>query len=108
MSSKATLDNLDKRIAAGLRTVGMVDSATILGVKIDGYFIEDSVEQGAGNDIVSGLLRTFDCSADDLATLPRELDPQDRIAIEGYGEYRYIGTEDHGNNRKFLILGTLL
>ena len=105
--SNDSLRDLDARIATGLRAGRLVDQAQFEGVAkpVDGYYIEDSTEDGGGEDLVIGLGRTFDCRLEDV---PESLELEDIVTVVGYGEFRYIGSKPYGNGRVFLELGTVL
>jgi hypothetical protein len=106
MSSKDSLSDIDRQIAAELGAAGLVDSATIAGATVEGYFVEgDFIEQGAGEDAVAGVMRTFDCRAE---VLPATLEPEDLVTVEGFGKYRYLRSEPYGNGRVLLLLGSIL
>lgn len=103
--SKEALAKLDARIETGLRPAGLVDTATIAGEEIDGYFLEEIVTEGDGEDSVTSQHRTFDCRFD---ALPEGLAEGDTVTVEGYGEFRYIATRPYGNGRALVELGEFL
>ncbi|HNP65286.1 MAG TPA: hypothetical protein PKH39_15220 [Woeseiaceae bacterium] len=107
MTTKDALRGLDARIAAALKPAGLVDTAYFPGspTGVEGYYAEDFIEEGAGEDAVAGMLRMFDCRAEDV---PTSIEADDLVSIDGYGQFRYLRSAPHGNGRVAILLGRLL
>lgn len=105
MSSRETLAEMDAVIAESLDHVGLLDTAVIKGIEVRGYYREQQVQDGGGDDALVATLRTFDCQAADL---PDRLQEGDTITVLGYGEFRYVQPADSSTGRVILQLGRLL
>jgi hypothetical protein len=106
VSTKAGMVSVDAAILAACRSAGLTDLATIGGVDIEGYFIEELVDAGDGEDGVTAQYRAFDCVEADLPT--SGLADDEEVVVADYGTFRFLRSEPDESGRTILVLGRSL
>ena len=97
-----SLTSLDATIAAGMQAAGMLDTMTLAGEEIEGYFNQSLQTAGADDEEHTFKVTTFDCRAD---ALPAEVATDTELAIAGAGTFRYLYRQNYGVGRTIVYLG---
>lgn len=98
------ISEIDAEILAELQAARLSDEMVVRGTTVPGYYRQEWVERGAGEDAIGGHLQVFDARAE---TLPA-VEEGDLVTVTGHGQFRVLRSEPDGTGRVMVVLGSLL
>jgi hypothetical protein len=104
MSTRDTLSDLDAQILSALQAAGLSDEMIVRGQRVAGYYRQEWVDRGEGEESTAGHLQVFDARAEGLPAI----EEGDMVTVVNHGTFRVLRAEPEGSGRVMVLLGSVL